>query len=115
MLLMNWGPDFPDPDGNGTPFANYEAQSLAWRNSWNDATAIDLSRRAAVELDPAKRVALYGELVDYVQNNGPYAMLYQPTRVYGRAQQRPGLHLRSDDTPTISFWLISNSSQLRDC
>jgi peptide/nickel transport system substrate-binding protein len=60
MLLMNWGPDYTDPDANGTPFANYEAQSLAWRNSWNDPQAIELSKQAAVELDPAKRVELYG-------------------------------------------------------
>jgi len=107
MLLMNWSPDFPDPDGNGTPFANYEAQSLAWRNSWNDATAIDLSRRAAAELDPAARVALYGELVDYVQNNGPYAMLYQPTRVYAVRNDIQGFIYDPTDSPTISFWLIS--------
>jgi peptide/nickel transport system substrate-binding protein len=107
MLLMNWSPDFPDPDGNGTPFSNYEAQSLAWRNSWNDATAIDLSRRAAAELDPTARVALYGELVDYVQNNGPYAMLYQPTRVYAVRNDIQGFIYDPTDSPTISFWLIS--------
>lgn len=107
MLLMNWQPDFPDPDGNGTPLANYEAQSLAWRNSWNDATAIDLSRRAAVELDPAARTALYGELVDYVQNNGPYAILYQPTRVYAVRNNVEGFIYDPNDSPTISFWLIS--------
>jgi len=52
MLLMNWGPDFTDPDANGTPFSNYEAKSLAWRNSWNDPQAIELSKQAAIELDP---------------------------------------------------------------
>ena len=109
MLLMNWSPDFPDPDGNGTPFSNYEAQSLAWRNSWNDATAIDLSRRAAVEADPAARVALYGELVDYVQNNGPYAILYQPTRVYAVRNNVAGFIYDPNDSPTISFWLISKN------
>lgn len=109
MLLMNWSPDFPDPDGNGTPFANYEARSLAWRNSWNDATAIDLSRRAAVELDPAKRVALYRELVEYVQNNGPYAILYQPTRVYAVRNNVNGFIYDPNDSPTISFWLISKN------
>ncbi|MFN2202768.1 MAG: ABC transporter substrate-binding protein, partial [Caldilineaceae bacterium] len=41
MVFMNWSPDFPDPDGNATPFANWDATSLAWRNDWNDPTAIE--------------------------------------------------------------------------
>lgn len=109
MLLMNWGPDFPDPDGNGTPFANYDAKSLAWRNSWNDPQAIELSKQAAVELDPATRVELYNQLVEYVQNNGPYAMLYQPTRVYGVRNNVQGFVYDPNDTPTISLWLISKN------
>jgi peptide/nickel transport system substrate-binding protein len=73
--MINWGPDFPDPDGNATPFSSYEAKSLAWRNDWNDPQAIELSKQAAVELDTAKRVELYAQLTDYVQQNGPYVML----------------------------------------
>ena len=107
MLLMNWSPDFPDPDGNGTPFSNYDAKSLAWRNAWNDPQAIELSKAAAGELDSAKRVELYGQLVDYVQNNGPYAMLYQPTRVYAVRNNVEGLVYDPNDSPNISFWLIS--------
>ena len=109
MLLMNWGPDFTDPDANGTPFANYDAKSLAWRNSWNDPQAIELSKHAAVELDPAKRVELYNQLVDYVQNNGPYAILYQPTRVYGLRNNVQGFIYDPGDTPNVSMWLISKN------
>jgi len=107
MVLMNWGPDFPDPDGNATPFANFEANSLAWRNDWNDPTAIAMSKAAALELDPAKRVELYAELVDYVQHNGPYVMLYQPTRVFGVRNNVKGFVYEPNDTPSVSFWLIS--------
>jgi peptide/nickel transport system substrate-binding protein len=107
LVLMNWGPDFPDPDGNATPFANFEARSLAWRNDWNDPTAIELSKKAAVELDPAKRAQLYAELVEYVQHNGPYVMLYQPTRVFGVRNNVQGFIYDPSDTPTVSFWLIS--------
>lgn len=107
MLLMNWGPDFPDPDGNATPFANYEARSLAWRNNWNDPQAIELSKQAAREIDPAKRVELYAQLVEYVQNNGPYAILYQPTQVYGVRNNVEGFVYDPNDTPSISLWLIS--------
>ncbi len=107
LVLMNWGPDFPDPDGNATPFANYEATSLAWRNAWNDPTAIEMSKQAAIELDPDKRAEMYGELVDYVMHNGPYVMLYQPTRVFGVRNNVQGLIYDPNDTPTVSFWLIS--------
>jgi len=107
MLLMNWGPDFPDPDGNATPFANYEARSLAWRNNWNDPQAIELSKQAARETDPAKRVELYAQLVEYVQNNGPYVMLYQPTQIYAVRNNVEGFVYDPSDTPSISLWLIS--------
>ncbi len=107
MLLMNWGPDYTDPDANGTPFANYEANSLAWRNSWNDPQAIELSKQAAVELDPAKRIELYAQLVEYMQNNGPFAMLYQPSRVYALRNNVQGFIYDPGDTPNVSFALIS--------
>jgi peptide/nickel transport system substrate-binding protein len=106
MLLMNWGPDFPDPDGNATPFANYEARSLAWRNNWNDPQAIELSKQAAREIDPAKRVELYAQLVEYVQNNGPYAILYQPTQIFAVRNNVEGFVYDPNDTPSISLWLI---------
>lgn len=106
MLLMNWGPDFPDPDGNATPFANYEARSLAWRNSWNDPQAIELSKQAAREIDPAKRVELYAQLVEYVQNNGPYVILYQPTQIFAVRNNVEGFVYDPNDTPSISLWSI---------
>ena len=59
LMLMNWGPDFPDPDGNATPFANWDANSLAWRNDWNDATAIQMTKDAAIATDTAERIELY--------------------------------------------------------
>jgi len=106
MLLMNWGPDFPDPDGNATPFANYEARSLAWRNNWNDPQAIELSKQAAREIDPAKRVELYAQLVEYVQNNGPYVILYQPTQIFAVRNNIEGFVYDPNDTPSISLWSI---------
>ncbi len=74
MVFMNWGPDFPIRTVTPPRSANFEAQSLAWRNEWNDPQSIELSKAAATELDSAKRVELYAELVDYVQHNGPYVM-----------------------------------------
>jgi peptide/nickel transport system substrate-binding protein len=107
LVFMNWGPDFPDPDGNATPFSNFEAQSLAFRNEWNDPAAIEMSKAAAIELDADRRAEMYAELSDYVMHNGPYAILYQPTRVYGVRNNVQGFIYDPNDTPTVSFWLIT--------
>ncbi|MEZ4660436.1 MAG: ABC transporter substrate-binding protein [Caldilineaceae bacterium] len=107
LVFMNWGPDFPDPDGNATPFTNYEARSLAWRNDWNDAKAIEMSKAAAAEQDPTKRVELYKELTEYVQHNGPYVLLYQPTTTFGLRSNVQGFIYDPVDTPSITFALIT--------
>jgi peptide/nickel transport system substrate-binding protein len=109
MVFINWGPDFPDPDGNATPFANYDANSLAWRNAWQNQQAIDLSKAAAVEQDSAKRVELYKQLVEFIQTEGPYVMLYQPTRSFGVRKNISGFVADPASTPSIWFWLITKS------
>lgn len=78
MVLVGWSPDFPDPDGNATPLGDFGANSLAWRNTWSNATASKLANQASLETDPAKRVALYKLLTELVLREGPYAILYQP-------------------------------------
>ena len=106
LVLMNWGPDFPDPDGNATPFANWDAHSLAWRNDWNDATAIQMSKDAAIATDTAERIELYRQLVEYVQHSGPYVMLYQPIRIYGLGPSVTGFIFDPADTPGITLSII---------
>ena len=106
LVLMNWGPDFPDPDGNATPFANWDAHSLAWRNDWNDATAIQMSKDAAIATDTAERIELYRQLVEYVQHSGPYVMLYQPIRIYGLGPSVTGFIYDPADTPGITLSII---------
>jgi peptide/nickel transport system substrate-binding protein len=106
LIFINWGPDFPDPDGNATPFANYEAESLAWRNEWNDPQAIEMTKAAAVEQDEATRVELYRELTEYVLHNGPYVLFYQPTRTFGVRTNITGFIYDSVDTPAVTFALI---------
>ena len=109
MMLYSWGPDFPDPDTNATPFSNYEAKSLAWRNGWNDPKAIELSKAAVAELDPAKRAVLYKQLVEYVQHNGSFAMLYQATRNFAVRSNIKGFIYDPVDTPSESFWVYSKT------
>jgi peptide/nickel transport system substrate-binding protein len=83
LALLYWGPDFADPDTNVTPFTNYEAKSIAWRNSWNDADIAAKSKEAALMTDAAEREAAYKEITEYVLHNGPYAVLYQPAALFG--------------------------------
>jgi len=78
MVLILWGPDFPDPDGNATPFTDYDAKSIAWRNQYNDPAAAQLAKQAALEPDLTKRRALYRQLTEKVLHEGPYVILYQP-------------------------------------
>lgn len=107
LVLINWGPDFPDPDGNVTPFTNYAAKSIAWRNSWENKEIGDLGAQAAVEQDSNKRLDLYKQVTERVLNEGPYAVLYQPTRAYGVSKSISGFQYSAASTPSIWFWTIS--------
>jgi peptide/nickel transport system substrate-binding protein len=109
LVFINWGPDFPDPDGNATPFANFDAKSLAWRNAWENREAVDLSKQAAVEQDTTKRAELYKQLTELVENEGPYVILYQPTRSYGVRKNISGFAYSPASTPSIWFWTITKS------
>jgi peptide/nickel transport system substrate-binding protein len=81
IAMVYWGPDFPDPDTNVTPFTTYAAKSLAYRNGWDDKISVKAAA-AAVMTDPAARAAAYKDITDYVLHNGPYAILYQPTQLF---------------------------------
>lgn len=78
LVMVAWSPDYPDPDGNATPLADYEAQSLAWRNVWQNDEASRLAHEAALASDAGQRAELYAQLTRLVAEEGPYAILYQP-------------------------------------
>ena len=83
LVLINWSPDFPDPDGNVAPFTDYAQKSIAYRNGWDDKAIAQKGKDAALLTDTTKRAAAYKELTDYVLHNGPYVILYQPTEIFG--------------------------------
>jgi peptide/nickel transport system substrate-binding protein len=83
LVMILWGPDFPDPDANVGPFTDYAAKSIAFRNAWDDKTIAARGRDAALITDTAKRAAAYKDITEYVLHNGPYAVLYQPTELFG--------------------------------
>lgn len=106
-MLINWGPDYPDPDGNVGPFTDFGAEVIAWRNEWEAPEIAELGKQAALEQDETKRAELYKQLTERVLHEGPYAILYQPTRAYGVRSNIDGFAYDAVDTPSISFWLIS--------
>ncbi|UCE53993.1 MAG: ABC transporter substrate-binding protein [Desulfobacterales bacterium] len=78
LILARWGPDYVDPHTNAQPFADYKAKQLCWRNVYyNDATS-GLIQQAGQEMDNDKRIALYQKANTIIQQEGPYAMLFQP-------------------------------------
>lgn len=107
MVFILWGPDYPDPDGNMTPFTNYAARSIAWRNGWDNPEAAALAAQAATAPTDDERVQLYAELTELIQNQGPYAILYQPTRTFAIRNNVQGFVFDPADTPAITFASIS--------
>lgn len=105
LVMILWGPDFPDPDANVGPFTDYAAKSIAFRNSWDDKTIAQKARDAALITDPAKRAAAYKEITDYVLHNGPYAILYQPTELFGLRSNIKGFTW--SPIGWTDFWLFS--------
>jgi peptide/nickel transport system substrate-binding protein len=109
IVLISWGPDFPDPDANATPFTNYEAKSIGWRNGFESPEIAKLAKDASLAPDNATRIELYKQLVDRVQHEGPYAVLYQPVRSYGVRKNIQGFVFGPSSTPGLWFWTISKS------
>ena len=105
LVLILWGPDFPDPDANAGPFTDYAAKSIAFRNGWNDASIADKAKKAALITDPTARNAAYKEITDYVLHNGPYAVLYQPSQNFGLRSNVKGFAW--NPMAYADFWAIS--------
>ena len=95
LVMINWGPDYPDPDANVGPFTDYKAKSIGWRNAWDDPTIAQKGRDAALITDPAKRAAAYKDITDYVLHNGPYVVLYQPSELFGLRSNVKGFNWSS--------------------
>src|SRR5207248_9266407 len=62
LVMINWGPDYPDPGANVNPFTDYKAKSIAYRNGWDDATIAQKAHDAELTTDPGKRVAAYKDI-----------------------------------------------------
>jgi len=95
LVMIYWGPDYPDPGANVNPFTDYKAKSIAYRNGWDDPTIATKAHEAELISDPARRVAAYKEITDYVLHNGPYVVLYQPSQLFGLRSNVKGFNWSS--------------------
>ena len=106
LVMIYWGPDFPDPDGNVTPFVSIKAGSVAYRNAWDDPVAITATA-ATLITDPTARAAAYTAITEYVLHNGPYVILYQPTQLFGIRSNVQGFAW--NPMGYADFWSISKT------
>ncbi|MFN8498792.1 MAG: ABC transporter substrate-binding protein [Anaerolineae bacterium] len=79
--LWTWGADFPDTNDR---LAFLPEGIVGKRANWNNTTADDtikkLRDQAAIETDPAKRVAVWNDIQQYLTENSPFVALVQPGR-----------------------------------
>src|SRR5262249_29981197 len=101
MVMLSWGPDYPDPHTNANPFTNYDAKSIAWRNGFQAPDIAKIALDASLAPTPDKRAALYKQMTERLFHEGPYAVLYQPTRTFGVRKNIKGFVYGPATTPNI--------------
>jgi peptide/nickel transport system substrate-binding protein len=74
---IGWGADYPDPDNFVNPYM-YSQGLYGGRCAYSNAEADKLIEDAAVELDPAKRKAMYYRLQDIWLEDAVGIMQHQP-------------------------------------
>jgi len=77
LFLGGWGPDYVDPNTNAQPFADHTSKQLAYRNAYENETLAKMVQDAGQEMDDGKRIALYQAANKILQEEGPFAFLYQ--------------------------------------
>jgi peptide/nickel transport system substrate-binding protein len=82
MILAHWYVDYPDPDDFAKPFGDYKQKSLCWRlQYYNDPLAALVDQAGGMQNTP-QRAALYKRINDTMNQDGPFALLYQPMISY---------------------------------
>ncbi len=85
LILAQWSPDYVDPHSNLDAFARNPDNTaeanltgvLAWRNAWADDEMNQMVTAATQEQDRAKREQMYLDIQKKLQEEGPYAILFQ--------------------------------------
>jgi len=79
VLFMGWGPDYPDPDDYAVPYLSSSGY-FAGRQGYKNPVADDLIAKAGVELDSAKRQAMYNQLQQIWLDDAIAILFAQPLR-----------------------------------
>jgi peptide/nickel transport system substrate-binding protein len=105
MVLANWYVDYPDPDDFAKPFGDYTQKSLCWRlQYYNDPLAKLVDEAGGMENTP-QRAALYKRINTMMNEDGPFALLYQPMISYAVSKRIS--HLVFDAVNGIDFMQLS--------
>jgi peptide/nickel transport system substrate-binding protein len=75
-----WGPDILDPKDvlSFLPGGKVATERANWMPENASDEVLSLIEEAQAETDPDARLAIYGELQEYLQENGPFAPFNQP-------------------------------------
>jgi len=88
LQLVGWYADYPDADAMVTrhavnPDKRPEAKLTmypVWRTGWQDFSINEQAAAARMEPDPAKRIAMYHAIQEFMMHNGPVVYIYQNIR-----------------------------------
>ena len=88
LQLVGWTSSYPDADAMVSrhavnPDKRPEAKLTmypVWRTGWQDLSINEQAAAARMEPDPAKRIAMYHSIQEFMMHNGPMIYLYQPIR-----------------------------------
>lgn len=88
MTLVIWFPDYLDPNSNTQAFNanpddsdNAKLKLPAWRCHFFDKELTEAVDRAATEIDPAKRMAIYAQMQRDSIDRSPFVFLLQSSEV----------------------------------
>jgi peptide/nickel transport system substrate-binding protein len=79
IYFLGWAPDYPDPDNYAFPYMHSEGD-FAGRQGYKNPVVDDLVKSAGVELDSAKRQAMYYKLQDIWLEDSISILAQQPLR-----------------------------------
>ncbi len=88
LQLVGWYTNYPDADAMVSRHAvNPDKRAEAkltmypvWRTGWQDLSINEQAAAARMEPDPAKRVAMYHAIQEFMMHNGPVVYIYQNIR-----------------------------------
>lgn len=88
VAILDWGPDYQDPNTNAQAFAsNFDnsdaspTKTLAWRNSWDIPEMSKETQAAVVEPDAKKRETMYQQIQREHQKIAPFVIMLQQIEV----------------------------------